>query len=64
MNGPLKAMEENYRFFPIYPHCYISKVFHKLSQLSFFQSKNLNQNTKNFPFPNSENDNKQNNDRW
>jgi hypothetical protein len=63
MNGPLKTMEDNYRFFPIYPHCYISKVVYKLSQLSYFESKETTQTTRIFSIENSENNNKQNNDR-
>ncbi len=58
MNGPLKTMEDNYRLFPVYPHCYISTVVYKLSKLSCFQP------TKILPFGNSLNENKENNNRW
>jgi hypothetical protein len=37
MNGPLSTMEDEYDFFPVYPHCYVSIVVRKLSQLSCFQ---------------------------
>jgi hypothetical protein len=63
MNGPLKTMEDNYRFFPVYPHCYISKVVYKLFQLSYFQSKETTRTKTIFHIENSKNDNKQNNDR-
>ncbi|CAF1183239.1 unnamed protein product [Adineta ricciae] len=39
MNGPLKTMDDDYHFFPIYPHCYVSLVVQKLSRLSCFRSR-------------------------
>lgn len=60
MNGPLKTMEDNYNFFPVYPHCYISKIVYNFSQLSYFQSK-MNRTTKIHPLENFENGKKQNN---
>ena len=37
-NGPLSHMEDQNHFFPLYPHCYISTVYYKLSHLSIFQT--------------------------
>jgi hypothetical protein len=49
-NGPLSNMEDENGFFPLYPHCYVSKVQRKLSQLSYFKTKvedeNAEENTK------------------
>jgi hypothetical protein len=43
-------MEDENGFFPLYPHCYVSKVQRKLSQLSYFKTKvedeNAEENTK------------------
>ncbi|CAF3826985.1 unnamed protein product [Adineta steineri] len=60
MNGPLKSMEDNYHFFPVYPHCYISKVVYNFSHISYFQSKNKNRSTRIFPFETSADDRKLN----
>lgn len=46
MNGPLKTMEDKYRFFPVYPHCYISTVVDKLSHLSCFKFNETKRTTK------------------
>jgi hypothetical protein len=34
-NGPLSNMEDENRFFPLYPNCYVSIVVRKFSWLSF-----------------------------
>ena len=39
MNGPMSTMKDNYRFFPIYPHCYLSMAVQDLSKLSCDQAK-------------------------
>ena len=39
MNGPLKSMDDDFHFFPIYPHCYVSLVVQKFSRLSCFRSR-------------------------
>jgi len=44
MNGPLKTMEDKYQFFPVYPHCYVSKVVYQ-----FIQMKKKMQRKKIFP---------------
>ncbi len=37
-NGPLSSITDENKFFPLYPHCYISKVQQNLSQLPIFKS--------------------------
>lgn len=55
MNGPLKTMEDNYRFFPVYPHCYISKIVYEFSQWTC-----VKQRRKTFPLKTTVNQNKEN----
>ena len=45
-NGPLSSMADENGFFPLYPHCYVSTVQQKLSELSIFQSEPEVQDTK------------------
>jgi hypothetical protein len=49
-NGPLSNIEDENNFFPLYPHCYVSIVQKKFSQLSFFKTKveeeNMEESTK------------------
>ncbi len=49
-NGPLSNMEDKNRFFPAYPHCYVSIVVRKLSQLSYFQAEKKTKNAAILPF--------------
>jgi hypothetical protein len=44
-NGPLNNMEDDNRFFPLYPNCYVSIVARKFSLLSFSQLPTITQNT-------------------
>lgn len=53
MNGPLKTMDDNYKFFPVYPHCYVSKVVYNLSQLTYFKSKKIDPTTNIFHMQNN-----------
>jgi hypothetical protein len=39
-------MEDANNFFPLYPHCYVSIVHRKFSQLFFFKPKTQEENTK------------------
>jgi hypothetical protein len=45
-NGPLSNMEDENRFFPLYPNCYVSTIARKFSQLSFFRSETTKQDMK------------------
>ena len=46
-NGPLSYMDDSFRFFPLYPHCYVSIVYRKISQWPCFRSTAAKeQNTK------------------
>jgi hypothetical protein len=45
-NGPLSNMGDENNFFPLYPHCYVSMVQKKLSQLPIFKPEPEEENTK------------------
>lgn len=46
INGPLSNIDDDNQFFPLYPHCYISIVQRKISQLKFFEKYLQEENTK------------------
>jgi hypothetical protein len=46
INGPLSNLVDENDFFPLYPHCYVSIVQRKFSQLSCFKSDTQEQDTK------------------
>ena len=45
-NGPLSHMDDPNGFFPLYPHCYVSTVYSKISQSTIFKKQSNEDQTK------------------
>jgi hypothetical protein len=46
LNGPSNNIEDENRFFPLYPNCYVSTTVRKFLQLPFFRSENAKEDIK------------------